>query len=171
MFKKKHLANMAPLSERQRRIWNFLNKVRVGVLTSVDPNGNPHGSVIYYTLNNNFNISFLTKTETKKSDNLIRNNHVMLVVFDPVSQGVVQVTGKTMPVSDNYEINRIAAAVYETSLRDSEGGVPPIAKLEAGDFVAFQIIPYQIRMALYARPDSGGYDKIFESIESFEFTE
>lgn len=170
MFNKKHLNNTAPLSERQRRIWDFLNKVRVGVLASVDPNGNPHGSAIYYTLDNNFIISFLTKVETKKSDNVIRNNHVMLVVLDPASQGVVQVIGKTMPISDNYEINRIAAAVYATSLRDSEAGIPPIAKLEAGEFIAFQIIPDQIRMALYTRPDSGGYDKIFESIESFEFT-
>lgn len=156
------------LSERQQRIFDFLDETRVGVLTSVDPNGEPHGSVIYFAVEPDFVIHFLTRRQTKKADNLIRNSHVMLVIFEPKSQTVAQVTGKAELVEDGYEVNQIAAAVFMTSLKTSTGGIPPIAKLDAGEYVGFKIQPIQIRMASYVRPDPGGYEKIFESIESFE---
>lgn len=166
MFNKKK--EPTSLSERQRRIFDFLDQTRVGVLTSVDPNGEPHGAVIYFAIENDFVTYFLTRRETKKADNLIRNNHVMLVVFEPSSQTVAQIVGRAELVQENYLVNKIAAAVFMTSIKTSQGGVPPIAKLEAGEYVGFKIKPDQIRMASYVRPDSGSYDKIFESIESFE---
>lgn len=156
------------LTERQQRIYDFLNTHRAGVLATVDPNGEPHGVVIYHAIHRDFSISFLTKKGTKKYDNLIKNNHAELVVFDAKSQTVAQVRGKAIEVDNSYDINAVAAAVFMTSIKTSDGGVPPIVKLEAGDYVAFTIKPDQIRMASYARPDSGDYDKIFESIESFE---
>lgn len=168
MFSKTVKSDEAALSERQRRIYEFLDSNRTGVLATVDPSGEPHATVIYHTVDKDFNVSFLTKSGTKKYDNLVRNNHVVLVVFDAVSQTVGQVIGKAVEIKDGYDINTVAAAVFMTSLKTSEGGLPPIAKLKAGEYAAFEIVPKQIRMASYARPDSGDYDKIFDSIESFE---
>ncbi|MDL2341666.1 MAG: pyridoxamine 5'-phosphate oxidase family protein [Patescibacteria group bacterium] len=164
MFKKSAHA----LTERQQIMYDFINTNRIGVLASVDPNGEPHAAVIYHTVDTDFNVSFLTKTGTKKYDNLIRHNHTVYVIYEPKSQTVAQITGEAVEILDGYEINQVAAAVFITSLRTSDGGVPPIAKLQAGDYTAFRIKPRQIRMASYARPDAGDYSKIFESIESFE---
>lgn len=156
------------LSERQQRMYDFLTDTPVGVLATVDPNGCPHGAVIYFTVDKQFNLFFLTKTGTKKYDNLIRNDQVMLIVHEPVSQSVAQVIGKTFEIKDSYEVNRVAQRIFEISLRTSEAGVPPINKLHAGAYTAFLITPLQIRMAVYERPDDGDYGHIFESIESFE---
>ncbi len=163
-----HKTDNQPLSERQQRIHDFIGSNHAGVLASVDPNNEPHGVVIYHTIDKEFNVSFLTKKGTKKYDNLVRNDHVVLVIFEPSSQTVAQVIGKAHEITDGYEINRVAAAVFMTSLKTSEGGIPPIAKLNADEYVAFRIMPVQVRMASYARPDPGDYDTIFESIESFE---
>jgi uncharacterized pyridoxamine 5'-phosphate oxidase family protein len=160
-------ANLETLSERQRRILHFLDTTRVGVLTSVDPNGNPHGSVVYFAASEGFALSFITKQNTKKADNILKNNHVMLVVFDPSSQTVAQVTGKAVKVANKQGVNAIAAAIFMTSISDSKH-LPPIAAIDAGDFVAFRIEPDQIRMATYGAPESGDHRQIFESIESFE---
>lgn len=157
-----------PMTERQQRIYDFLNSVHVGVLATVDPNGEPHGAVIYHCIDPAFTMSFLTKTGTKKYDNLVRHNHTMLVVFEPVSQTVVQVTGKAVEIKNTDEINRVAEAVFEVSSKTSEGGISPITKLAAGEYAAFKIEPVQIRMASYIRPDPGDYAQLFESIESFE---
>ncbi len=169
--KKPDKKNDAPLSERQRRIYDFLSGNRTGVLAMVDPNGEPHGVVVYYAIDDKFVISFLTKTHTKKYDDLIRNNHVMLVVFEQAGQKVAQITGKAKEIKDSYEINAVAADIFKTSLDTSKSGMPPLVKLEAGAYTAFRITPDQIRMATFANPDSGDYENVFESIECFDLKE
>ena len=155
------------LSDKQQRIYEFLFETPIGVLSSTDPDGDPHGAVIYYTINRHFEVEFLTKSETKKYDNLIHNNHVMLTVFEPLTQTTVQVTGVAKEVKSGVVMNEIAARVLGTSLKTSEEGLHPLSKLDAGAYVAFKIEPVQVRMAVYARPEPGGYSELFETVESF----
>lgn len=158
-------------TDRKKRIFTFLRENPIGVLSSVTPDGNPHGAVVYFRVDKDFSVSIFTKTGTRKYDNLKRNNHVMLTVFEPETQATVQVTGVAEEVQDNYELSGIAGTIMGISMNTSEAGVPPLSKLDAGMYTAFKILPMQIRMAVYARPDSGGYDDIFDSIESFELSE
>lgn len=159
----------ATMSDRQRRIYQFIKANPTGVLASVDPNGEPHAAVIYHVIDDrDFGISFLTKKATKKYDNLIHQNRVVLVVFDAARQTVAQVFGKAEEVTKPETINLIANAVNQASLKTSKQGILPIAKLEAGDYAGFRILPTQIRMAVYTQPKSGNGHDAFESIESFE---
>lgn len=158
------------LSERKQRIYDFLNINRVGVLASVDIYGEPHGSVIYHVIDRNLGVTFLTKSGTRKYDNLLRHPNTMLVVYDASTQSVAQIFGIASEVKDSYEVNKIAGQVMMSSIKTSEG-IPPISKLEAGTYTAFRIKPLQVRMASYANMESGNYEQIFESIESFELEE
>ncbi|MFI5270435.1 MAG: pyridoxamine 5'-phosphate oxidase family protein [Candidatus Saccharimonadales bacterium] len=157
------------MSERQRRIFDFIKSNQTGVLASVDPNGDPHATVIYHTIDkHDFSISFLTKDHTKKYDNIIRNNHVVLVIYDASTQTVAQVIGKAKEIKNHDEINKIAASINAASLAETKYDVVPIAKLKAGNYTAFRIQPVQIRMAIYSQPRSGDYQDLFETVESFE---
>lgn len=168
---KKKNAEQTLLSDRQQRILSFLEDTPVGVLSSVDPNGDPHGVVIYFVIDGDFNVYLLTRAETRKSDNLKHHNHVMLTVFDPQNQTTAQITGRAREIEDDYQVNEIANQVLQASFKVSDSEVPPIAKLDAGESVAFKIEPVQIRMAVYARPEFGDYRELFESIESFNLRE
>lgn len=150
--------------ESRRRIYNFLAHQPIGVLSTVDPNGNPHGAVIYYSIGKDFSITFTTKQKTKKFDNLTHSNHAMLVVYEAMSQTTVQVTGTVEEITDKDEADAAFRTMLATSMATSEAGLPPITKLQAGPYVALRIKPLQIRMAIFARPDPGGYD-MYESIE------
>lgn len=163
--------NLDTFSDREQRIFDFLFNTSVGVLSSTDPDGNPHGAVIYYSINRNFEVAFLTKSNTKKYDNIVRNKHVMLTVFDPLTQTTVQVTGIAKEIKDGSAVKGTAVRVLGTSLKSSNAGLMPISKLEAGSFTAFRINPVQVRMAVYARPDHGNYNELFETIESFKHTD
>jgi len=169
--KSQYQKNEEPFSDRKQRIYDFLKTHPVGVLSTVSPDGNPHGVVIYYTIDKEFMVSFLTKAGTRKYDNLIRNDHVMLTVFEPQTQTTSQITGKATEIIDNYEVNEVARAILAASMKTSDAGIPPISKLEAGSYVGIKIVPVQIRMAVYARPDPGTYSEMFESIESFTLHE
>ncbi len=163
----KRSVDKTALSDKQQRILAFLEDIPVGVLSTVDPNGDPHGVVIYFVVDGDFNIYFLTRAETRKYDNLKHHNHTMLTVFDPQNQTTAQVTGRAEEVKDNYQVNQIANKMVEANFKASELDIPPVAKLNAGEAVAFKIVPVQIRMAVYARPESGDYTELFESLESF----
>lgn len=157
------------LSDRQKRIYNFLAEQRLGVLSTVTPDNNPHGAVVYYALDDDFTIHILTKKGTRKYDNLVHNDHVMLTVFEPRKQITAQVSGIAVEREGRADISRTAGAIFGATTRTSDSGLPPIVKLQAGAFTTFRIRPVQIRMAIYARPDPDSYENIFESIESFDF--
>lgn len=169
IFKRRPAAKTRDFSDRKRRIFHFLRANPVGVLSTVTPDGNPHGVVIYFHTTPEFAVSFLTKTGTRKYDNIIHNDRVMLTVFDPETQAVAQITGHAEELHGSKEIHALATTILDISA-NSEAGTPPITKLLGGRFTAFTIKPVQIRMAVYDRPDSGGYDTLFESIESFEMS-
>ncbi|MGZ6005412.1 MAG: pyridoxamine 5'-phosphate oxidase family protein [Candidatus Saccharimonadales bacterium] len=169
MHAKLKIAKKTGMSERQGRVFDFLNRTRVGVLSTVDTKSNPHGSVVYFSIDKNCLLFFLTKTDTQKYHNIMANQNVMLVAFDPVTQTVAQVIGKAQEITDGYSINRIAASVFMTSIKTSDGGIPPIAKIKPGEYVGFKIQPSQIRMASYAHKANGPSEGFFDSIESFEW--
>lgn len=152
------------LSEKREHILNFLKNHKIGVLATVDPNGDPNAAAIYFTVDDSLNISFLTKTGTKKHDNLVRHAHAMLVIYEASSQTTVQIKGIASEITGNKETQQIFADILKVSMGTSEGGVPPISKLRAGEYVAYRIDPKEIRMAVYIRPDLGDYDTMFEII-------
>jgi hypothetical protein len=159
------------LSERQRRIRAFLRQQDVGVLSTVTPNCDPHGVVIYYAVEDDFTIWFLTKKGTRKNDNIEHNGYVMLTVFDPHSQTTVQISGTATEDASAAAVNKVSSLIFRRLMQNGYGQLPPIIKLQAGAFTAFAIKPAGIRMAIYSRPDPGDYDQLFESIESFDLHE
>lgn len=169
----KHASKVKPrrgLSEdRRQRMYQFLYEHPVGVLAMVDPNGQPHAVVIYFVVNRQFDIWFLTRAETRKHDNLTRNPLVMMAVYEAETQTVIQITGKAEEITDSYDVNGVAGAVLKASLRAKSPGILPMTKLaDGGPYVAFHIKPSQVRMAVYARPDSGIDTDLFETLEAYE---
>lgn len=156
---------LASKSDKNKRVYNFLTTHPVGVISLVDPNNEPHSSVVYYSVDELFRITFATKQDTKKAGVLRSNNHVMFLVFDVKTQTTVQVTATAEDLSGSPELPEIFRHTIESSMNTSEGGVPPISKLAAGDYTAFRLHPVQIRMAVFNRPDPGGYDDVFETID------
>lgn len=156
---KKH----SKLTESNQRIYDFLHKHPVGVLATTDSQGVPHGATIYFDVDKDFIITFTTKTGTKKNTNVAQNPRVSLVAFESKSQTTVEVIGTVLNINDTPKAQEAFDYMLQASLATSEAGIPPIEKLHAGDFVAYKIVPNEIKMAVYIRPDSGGYD-MFETI-------
>jgi uncharacterized protein YhbP (UPF0306 family) len=167
-YSAKHIKANSELTERQWRIYHFLHANPVGVLSSVTPDDTPHGTVIYFSIDSHFTIYFITKDRTRKHDNLKHNSHVMLTVFESVSQTTAQIVGVATELTDTRTISRIAGAVVSACTRTSDAGLPPISKLQAGMYVGYKITPAQIRIATYSQANPGDFESLFDSIESFE---
>lgn len=154
-------------SDKKQRIFDFLEQHPVGVLSAVTKEGEPHGTVIYFAFDEDLGLMFLTRNETKKYSDLKHHNTVMLTAFDAEHQTVVQINGVALQLPEDT-VDQVAGSIIEKAMKTSETGVPPIFKLEEGDYVAFRIIPTRMSMAVYARPNGGGYPEVFEVLETEE---
>lgn len=161
-------SNQQSLTYKKKRMYDFMRQNPTGVLSSVTPDGDPHGTVIYYVVGEDLTITFLTKAKTQKYTNIQHANRVALTVLEPLTQTTVQVFGTATEITDNVEINQIAQAILGISLRTSNGEAPPISKLDAGEAVAFRVKPIRASMAIFGARTGNGYRDIFESIEFLE---
>lgn len=151
------------IHKKNEKALNFLKHHPVGALATVDPDGNPHAAAIYFTVDSHQTISFLTKSGTKKADNLEHNNHAMLVAYDAATQTTVQATGEVSQIKDHAEVNEVFGQILKASFDTSGTNVPPITKLKEGEYVFYKLKPKQIRMAVFTRPKSGEYEDIFKT--------
>lgn len=157
-------SNQKP-AESHQNIYTFLRDNPIGVLSTVDPDGKPHAAVIYFAVDESFHVTFTTRKETKKVSNLKHKNHVMLIVFDALTQTTVQITANAQVVTDTVEEGQIFRETVRASLTTSGGRIPPVVKLSAGDLIAFKLKPVQIRKATFNHAAPGNYNVIYETIE------
>jgi nitroimidazol reductase NimA-like FMN-containing flavoprotein (pyridoxamine 5'-phosphate oxidase superfamily) len=142
---------------------DFLQTHRSGTLATADAAANPHGAVIYFTYNGDYSFSFVTKTETQKYKNIEENKSVALVIYDEEEQASVQVTGYVKVIDDKDESYQVISKSFKYSAEVSHRELPPLEKLFAGEYVALRLIPQVIKMAVFARPESGD-DELYETI-------
>lgn len=152
-------------ASKQARVYDFLKQQSAGVLATVDPNNNPYAAVIYYTIDTAFVVRFLTKKWTKKSDNLAHNNHAMLVVYDVPSQTTVQISGVVTKVADTNETSEAFRHALGASLDTAANALPPVTKLDAGEYVAYEMRPVEVKMAVYSSRSAENRGKLFETID------
>mgnify|MGYP001612559777 CR=1 FL=1 len=144
-------------------IRNFLNGRYSGVLATADGAGNPHAAVVYFSFEDDFSLTFGTKSETQKYKNIEENKQVAFVVYDEVEQTIIQITGHAEVIEDQNKRQKVLNNMFRSSAERSLTATPPAEKLWAGDYVAVRIIPMVIKMAIYARPDSEG-DDLYETL-------
>jgi len=150
-------------SETVTIVNDFFQRHHSGVLATSDSAANPHAAVIYFTLNDDLSFSFVTKTETQKYKNIEENKSVSLVAYDEKGQASVQVMGHVEKVADQDEAYKILNKTFKYSAEVSHRELPPLEKLIAGEYVALRLIPQVIKMAVFARPETGD-EELFETI-------
>ncbi len=121
------------------KISDFLDSHPVGVLATVDKNNHPNASAIYFSVDNNLRVTFTTKRDTHKAQNIAHNNRVVLVTYDSENQSVVQVSGMAEVITDIEEAQKIYQGTVQAAKQTGEDIVPPVAKLAAGPYLAYEI--------------------------------
>lgn len=151
-------------SESNLEMYDFLKAHPTGVLATVSPDGNPHATVIYYSLDDDLNLYFTTKRDTRKHDNIQHHDHVMLTVYEAFSQSAAEITGIAEEVKDTTLANKVFNSTLQASMRTAESSVPPISKVYAGHYVTYMIRPVEIRMATFMQTSSG-FNDIYEVVD------
>ena len=140
--------------EQRAKISQFLREHPVGVLASVNPDGTPSASPIYFGTDDQLNLTFTTKRDTQKHQNLDQNNKVMLAAFDATTQAAVQAAGSAIEVTDQAAAEQIFHGTLRAADQTGPDNVPPISKIEAGPYVAYRIVVDDIHLSEYGWGDT-----------------
>lgn len=150
------------LSEEKPKIAEFLNNHHVGIIATANSEGRPHAATIFFTVDSNLNVYFVTKEQTTKSQNLHDNPRASLAVFEAPKLTTVQIHGTVSEIEDKPRYDEILIRIYKIAAASSQTGDLPIAELSAGKFVAYELKPAVIRLAEYSTADHGVVDEIFD---------
>ena len=117
---------------------DFIKFHPLGVLATVNTNGVPWTAAVYVASDDEFNLYFTTKAHTKKQANIAQNPAVSLVIVNEQKQATLQAQGEAKRITDPKEAN-VASTVLRRVTTDSEDWMPPIAKLDAGEYELYKI--------------------------------
>lgn len=150
----------------KQKVYEFLKSHPIGVISTVDSDNKPHATTIYVVVEEDLKLKFLSKRDTQKIQNIENNNHIVLVVFDAKTQTNLQVIGTVEDISDDEKrAGQVFKKVLEITRQTSQADVPPVSKLFAGNYVAYEIKPKQIRYSNYQLHKSPSLESEFINLE------
>jgi len=139
----------------------FLQSNQAGVLSTVSPEGKPHGSVIYYVADDAFNIYFLTKINSRKYRAMQAQPAVAFTIGRLDKPQTLQIEGIAEELRSTEEQ---AAHVPDLlhKLTETNQRAIPIAKMDA-EVVVMWIQPKWVRWGDFTVPALGN-DQLFTEI-------
>lgn len=122
------------------KAFEFLCDNKVGVLTTISAYNLPESAVIYYIVQGK-DIYIISRENTAKIQNILRNNKVSLVMFKEIPPVELQIQGTAGVINEAGQKASISSLYLETASKN--GGVenwPPVMKLlNAGSFEFIKI--------------------------------
>jgi general stress protein 26 len=152
------------ISDSRSKIVDFLTKNHLGVLATASLSGKPHAVAVYYVIDSDLNFFFITKENTEKHKNLQQNPNASLAVYDAKTQTTLQVDGQVTLDEDPQSFMNVFTQILRISMDMSEGAVPPISKLKAGEHHLYRLSPKNMRLAEYTKPEHGNLGDLFEIV-------
>jgi general stress protein 26 len=145
---KKH--NVCYSKNMDDEILTYIDRNPIAILGTLNPDGTPHGAVVYACLmdDRRHTIYFLTKTETAKYKNLRDRLHVSLTIVNPEENSTLQAGGTAHEVHDPQVIDAVMKKIVRAHTTAKEW-LPPIAKLRAGAYVVVGIQVSRARLAYF----------------------
>jgi len=150
------------VSENHPKIQSFLETHNVGILATASKQGAPHAATMYFVVDPNFHIYFITRQETTKHRNLVENPQVALAVFDAGSQTTVQATGEVEEITDATVQGNVYNRVLGITKATSGEHQPPLTKIDSGKYVTYRLKLHSLRMAEFIKAEYPPVDHIFE---------
>jgi general stress protein 26 len=156
------------ISEDHTKLADQLSKHNIGILATTSTDLKPHAATIYFVTDADFNMYFITRTNTTKCRNLQQNPQAALAIFEAATQKTVQVVGHVSKVEDTAKFDEIYKQIMAITHNTSYKEAPPFSRLEAGgDTVIYCLKPQSLRLAEYIRTQQQTEDGlgIFDTVE------
>lgn len=136
--------------------WNFLQDHPLGTLASINGDGIPDLSAIYFFTKSDFTCYFVTKVQTRKYQNFLRDPKATLLCVSEVDRISAEVQGNVETVTDVVKVAQIIEEFQSlVASRSAEYWIPPIAQLSAGEYVVCMLVPSVVHFNDFGKDPAG----------------
>jgi general stress protein 26 len=138
----------------EQQIVEYIKANPVMVLSTVDDLGVPHGAAVYVYAKSAKKVYCVTKTDTRKLQNLRANPHAAITIVNTAENSSLQATGHAETVQDAAEIEEAMGGMAALYAKGPDW-LPPITKLRAGPYQVVAITLKHVRLARYLNEHPG----------------
>lgn len=129
------------------KIMGYIDHNPAAVLSTVGNDG-PHGAVIYVVTASHATLCFVTKNKTQKYTNLIEHPAVSLTFFNEKEGTTLQAAGNAF-TADDPQLKELVLDKMRKAHAVQADWLPPITKLDAGEYVVIGVQLTYARLAEY----------------------
>ena len=138
----------------KKTLYEFLKEHPAAHLATVNPDGKPFISTVYFYANSMAELFIATLSKTEKYKNIQADSHVALVVTDEDAQKTVQITGTASEEQNPAVKMAILEQLATLQARNKSGWPPPIVKLDKGQLRLIKVIPTWVRLSDFKNPEN-----------------
>ena len=146
----------------QTELAEILKRQQIAVLSTIGSENNVHGSTMFFTSDSSLNFFLLTKSNTRKYENISANKRAALTVIFSNEQKTVQAEGFLDEIpKGTEEYLKIITQISEKNAQ--QGGIswpPPLSKIPKSELVIYRLIPDWLRYGDYTSQN----DEVFHQI-------
>lgn len=136
-------------TKSKSEVYSIIKSLAIAVLSTVSSEGKPHAAVIYFVADEDLSFYFLTKSDTKKSQNLEAKNNAALTIIFPESPKTIQASGNVSEIEEAKMYTQIMNKISEENAKGNNFyWPPPLSKLDSsGDLILYKFTPEWLRFA------------------------
>ena len=130
---------------------DFIKSQSKAVIATVDSEDQPSTSVIFYIVDKNDEMFFITKSHTTKFENIKSNHKAALTIVDSKKPIAVNLIGTVTEITEHPQRDEIMQKVFQLSYSELHD-FAPIIKLHKGSFSVMNFVPLKAKMTDFTKP-------------------
>lgn len=145
----------------------FLSTHRAATLATVTIKTKPDAATVFYIVDEELTIFFMTRIESRKFRNLEKQHVVSMVITDEKTMETIQLTGTAERIENLVEESGALTRLWIADYRNPNWPGPAVKLFESGHSVQLavvKVVPLEMTYASFERQKNGRYVSFFEKV-------
>lgn len=128
---------------------DFMNQHDLGTLSTVDYYGNAHGASVHYLVSPNQEIHIISRTSSKKVQNIFTHRQVALTITDESTLQSLQLRCEAEVESDQYVKSKALSILTRPRPYGEKMQSPPVTAIHSGEYIVLRLHPYSAKLSTF----------------------
>lgn len=138
--------------EEKKTTFEFVSTHPLATLATIGADASPQLSAVYAIIGPGLTSTFVTKTATRKYENLQRDPRATLLFTNEEALTSVEMVGAVTVLNDTLDVAKGIERFQDmATARKNFYWVPPIAQIKAGNYVVCRFTPSTVHYCTFAR--------------------
>jgi nitroimidazol reductase NimA-like FMN-containing flavoprotein (pyridoxamine 5'-phosphate oxidase superfamily) len=151
-------------TDTHQKVYEFLKHNPMGVLATVSSDGKPWGAAVYFVVDQDLTIYFVTRADTFKYQNIEERPFASLTVVDEEHQRTAQMAGEVTKLPYEQYMDIFFGRLEKVAREETDGWAPPLHKVHAGNYIPLVLKPTKLQYADYGQRESDSHADYIEEI-------